>query len=453
MASAVPDAGSPQLQRKLGPIQVQLIAIGGVIGSSYFLGLGELISRLGPSVVLAFMLGGVIVWLVGRGMGELCAENPRDGSFVSYANETVGPAWAAGVGWSYWFDWCAYIASEMIGGGIIMHKFVPGIPAFAWTALLASLVTLMNLLDVRWFAAIDSALALVKIAAAAAFAFVGIAILFGIMGHGGGPVGLSLLLPHREVADLFPAGGAAVLLSMVLILVNFAGTEIIALASAETEDPAKHIAADCRRVAISIVALFVLPLLVLVSIYPYNHGTLDESVFSSALASHGFRWAAAFFSFIALTAGFSCANSGLYGTVRAMYGLGKEGLAPAAVTKLNKHSVPAVATFITVCGCWAFFPLYVFFKGTSFYTWLMAVSGFCGGVCWLSISWSHLRFRKARDGKAPAWAYFAVWLQFFILMLIPFSAEFRGCLLIGIPALVIPMLIARWRGPKTLPNT
>ncbi len=435
------------LKRSLGPIQVQLISIGAIIGSSYVLGLGDLIAQLGPSIILAFALGGIIVWLVALAMGELCREMPREGSFVSFAKELIGAPWAAGVGWSYWFDWCAYIASEMIGGGILLHAFVPAVPAMAWTASLGFAVTLFNLLDVKWFGAIDSALSLIKVVAVVGFAFFGIAIWLGFTGTSE-PVGLSVLHSGTWSQSLFPSGGLAVVLSMVIILVNYAGTEVVALASAETDNPTAHIARDCQRVAISIVILFVIPLFILVSIFPYSKATLNESVFASALNHYHFHWAAASISFVALTAAISCANSGLYGTVRALYGLGKEGLAPKFVTKLNAESIPGAATWMTVAGFWAFIPFYIFFKDTSFYIWLLAVSGFTGAICWLSISWSHLRFRKMRDGTAPLWCYISISLQILCLSLIPFSKEFRGCLLIGIPALVIPILYIYLRDKK-----
>ena len=441
-AFPAPVTVSMALRRSLGSLQVQLISLGGIIGSSYFLGLGSLISSLGPSVVAAFALGGVIVYLVAAAMGELCAEMPREGSFVSFARELVGAPWAAGVGWSYWIDWCSYIASEMIGGGVILHEFAPAVPALGWSAVLAALVTAMNLLEVRWFGLIDSALSLVKVAAAALFALLGFAIWAGWTG---GP-----FIGARNLGALFPAGGWAVPLSMMIVLVNLAGTELMALSAAESKDRAA-IARDCRRVAVSAVLLFVLPLLALVAIFPYRDASLERSAFAAALDSHGLRWAAAAISAVTLSAAFSCANSGLYGTVRALYGLGKEGLAPAAVTRLNHADVPAAATWATIAGCWAFLPLLLLYEGTSFYTWLLAVSGFTGALCWLSISWCHLRFRKARDGRAPLWCYASVALQLGCLGLVPFSREFRGCLVIAIPSLLVPMAVV-WLRDRNGPS-
>jgi AAT family amino acid transporter len=332
----------------------------------------------------------------------------------------------------------------MIGGGIILYKFLPQIPAIGWTALLGIAVTALNLMDVKWFGIIDSVMSFVKVLAVSMFIIIGLAIWLGLTGSGSF-IGTSVLISAPTVKEsLFPAGGWAVVLSMVIILVNCAGTELIALSAAESDDPKKHIARDSKRVAISTITAFVVPLAILVLIYPWSKGSLTESIFSAALDSHGFRWAAVFFSFVTLTAAISCANSGLYGTVRALYGLAKEGLAPKILTRLNEASVPSVATWVTIFGCWAFFPLYLFFSGTAFYTWLLAVAGFTGAICWLSISLSHLKFRKKRDGKAPFWTYLSVFLQAMVLLIIPFSKEFRGCLFIGIPALIIPMWVV-WR--------
>ncbi|MBK9294106.1 MAG: amino acid permease [Oligoflexia bacterium] len=435
-----------KLKRAFGSIQVQLISLGGIIGSSYFLGLGELISRLGPSVVVAFALGGIIVWYVAVAMGELCVAMPREGSLVSFSKELIGAPFAAGIGWSYWFNWVAYIASEMIGGGIILHKFLPQIPAMGWTAVLGIAVSILNLMEVKWFGLIDSVLSFIKVLAICLFALLGVFIWLGFAGNQG-YVGTKILITQNEslTAALFPAGFVAVILSMVIVLVNCAGTELIALSSAETDDPKKHVVRDSKRVALSTVALFVIPLSVLMLIFPWSQSNLENSVFSVALESYGFRWAAVAFSFVTLTAAISCANSGLYGTVRALYGLGKEGLGPKILTKLNHAAVPSVATWVTIFGCWAFFPLYLFFEGTKFYIWLLSVAGFSGAVCWLSISLSHFNYCRKTFGKAPRWAYFSIAFQVFVLSIIPFSDDFRDCLIIGIPALVVPMLIVYYK--------
>jgi amino acid transporter, AAT family len=440
------------LRRGLNAVHVQLISLGGIIGSCYFLGIGYNVAQVGPATALALMLGGLIVWLVANGMGELCVALPRAGSFVSFAREMVGRPWAAGVGWSYWFNWCAYVPSEMIAGGIIMNHFLPQLPVMFWAMVFGGVITFVNLGHVKAFGNIESALALIKIAAIIMFCVIGVLIWSGSIGPQRQFLGTRYLTGGHGLAGLFPAGVPAALLTMVMILVNYQGTEIVAISAAETKNPEKNIPTAIRNVAYRIVAIFVVPVIILVSILPHKEAGLEDSVFAHALTRYGMSWVGGVFSFVVLTAALSCANSGLYGTIRSIYSLSREGLAPAWLSKLNRHGVPARATLLTIGVCWAFVPLFLVFQKSAFYTWLLSVSGFTGAVCWISISWCQLRFRKrilargytSRDlvFAAPAFpylSYFAIWVQIGCLVAVALNRQLRSCLVMGIPAVLIPL--------------
>jgi AAT family amino acid transporter len=114
------------LRRALKQRHLQLIALGGIIGSGYFLGTGQILSTVGPAAVLSYMLGGIIVICVMLCLGELAVACPVSSSFVTYARQLISPTWACGVGWSYWLTWVAYVPAEMIAAGIIMESLVPG---------------------------------------------------------------------------------------------------------------------------------------------------------------------------------------------------------------------------------------------------------------------------------------------------------------------------------------
>lgn len=448
-------AAPATLRRGLSAFNVQMISLGGIIGSCYFLGIGDTVSRVGPATALSLLLGGAIVWLVANAMGELCVGLPRSGSFVSYAGELVSRPWAAGVGWSYWINWCAYVPSEMVAAGIIMNGFVPSVPVMVWAILFGGLLTFVNLRNVKSFGAIESTLAMIKISAIALFCVIGLLLWTGAIGQQGF-LGARVLTGGRGLEGLAPAGVLAILNTMVIILVNYQGTEIVALSAAETENPEKNIPVVIRNVAFRIVAIFVLPVAILVSIYPSSEAGLEGSVFAAALAKHGLSWAGSVLSGVVLVAALSCANSGMYGNTRALYSLAREGLAPRALAKLNKNQVPARATLATVGLCWAFIPLFSLFKGTSFYTWLLSVSGFTGAVCWISISWCQLRFRRRvrargyRDRdlpfRAPLFPYLAhvaIWAQLGCLVFVALNPTLRACLVIGVPAVIVPLGIAQ----------
>lgn len=442
------------LSRGLGSIQIQLISIGGIIGSAYFLGVGSLVAENGPSVVIAFLLGGLIAWFVAMAMGELCVSMPRDGSFVSQSSELLGKHWAAGVGWSYWFNWCAYIPSEMIAGGMILNTLFPQISVIVWASLFAALITAMNLVHIKYFGTIESGLSLLKVAAMLLFSAAAITVV--------GQESSSTLLSRFEFSSRASFGSAGFLVTMVLVLVNFQGTELIALSSSETKDPQNSIPRAARNVAMRAILLYAIPLTLLILIFPWREAKVEQSIFSEALLKRGFPGLATFLKLVIITAALSCANSGLYGAVRSLYGLGKEGLAPSWVTTLSPKGVPAYATWLTIAVCWSFLPLYLLFEGTHFYTWLLSVSGFTGAMCWISITLCQIKFRTQlrRQGKEATMVYRMPWFpalswislvaQILCVCFIAWHPTLRSSLYLGIPAILIPIIISFFREKRLL---
>jgi len=442
------------LRRGLKLRHVQLMALGGIIGSCYFLGAGYTIGEVGPAAALAYILGGCIIYMVMLCLGELAVALPTSGSFVTYAADYISPAWACGVGWSYWINWVAYVPSEMIAAGIIMHTFFPMISPLWWAVFFGLLLTIVNISQVSAFGEIEFWFALIKIVAIIMFCVLAVLIFFGIIGDGTGIIGTKFLTGN---GGFFPAGKWAVLLTMVMILVNFQGSEIIGLGAGETKDPGKSIPVAIRNISYRIVALYVIPLLLLVTIFPWEKAGLEESVFAAALQSYGLNWAAGIFSFVIITAGLSCANSGLYGTVRSLHALAREGMAPRCFARLNKNGVPANATYLTIACCWLFIVLYTFDQSGWFYTYLLALSGFTGEICWISICWSQLNFRKrllkagytTADLKfATPWypilPHVAIWSQVACLVLVAWNPDLRPALYLGVPAVFVPMIIYKF---------
>ena len=113
------------LNRGIKAWHVSLIALGGIIGSCYFLGLGLTFSEMGPGAVLiAYIIGGITIYGVMQSFGELLVNIPRRGSFVSYASEFMGDTAATGIAWAYWFNWVAYVPSEALATGVFMNYFI-----------------------------------------------------------------------------------------------------------------------------------------------------------------------------------------------------------------------------------------------------------------------------------------------------------------------------------------
>lgn len=442
-----------KMNRGLKNRHLQLISLGGVIGSGYFLGTGYVLEKAGPAAVIAYLLGGLIVLCVMLCLAELAVEKPISGSFVTYAREHISPTWACGVGWSYWATWVAYVPSEMIAAGIIMNGFIPEVSQLWWAVFFGLLVTIINLFHVDKFGECESWLSLVKIVALLAFSAVAALICLGAIGSQGA-LGASVLLGSGGFA---PNGYWAIGLTMVIILVNFQGTEIIGLAAGECEKPEESIPIAVRNVTWRIIALYIIPITLLVSILPWDRASLEESVFAAAMVQYGFTKFGALFAFVILTAAISCSNSGLYGAARALYALAKLDMAPRPFAELSRKGVPSKAILISICACWAVILLYSFDPNSAVYTYLLAVSGFTGAIAWISICWSQYRSRRrmiaqGREGelryKTPFFPYvtiFGIWAQVVCLVVMAFTPDLREAFCAGIPLLVLPMVWYRVR--------
>lgn len=388
-AKPIKDSG---YNRGLKDRHVQLIALGGIIGSCYFLGTGEVINVVGPAVFIAYMLGGLIIFLTMLCMGELAVAIPISGSFVTYTADFISPSIACGVGWSYWISWVAYIPAECVAGGIIMEMFT-GVNGYIWAVCFGLLITYINLAKVDTFGEIEFWLALIKIIALMGFVILAILIFFGVV-HGTEPPGIIGFKYIFQDGGLLPNGVMSLLTAMVLLLVNYQGSEIIGLAAGESENPARMIPHAIRNVTFRILFIYIIPVFCLVLIFPWQKAGLSNSVFADALNFYGLKWAGAVTSFVTLTATLSCANSGFYGTVRSLNALARDGMAPHTFAKFNHNSIPQNAVIATLIGVWSLLGVGFFFGQTKLYIALLLVSGFTGTLAWISLCISQISFRN-----------------------------------------------------------
>lgn len=465
------------LARGIMPWHVSLIALGGIIGSCYFLGLGLTFSEMGPGAVLvAYAVAGVTIYGVMQSFSELLVNIPRRGSFVSYTREFLGDTASVGIGWAFWANWVVYIPSEALACAIFMNYFVTlpvgeAASTFIWGIISLIILTAVNLYHVKWFGHIESVMALAKILAIVAFSIAAIGIYFGLIGNVNpytgqeGFIGSSIILGGEGsvMEKLFPSGGFIIITYMIWTLVNFQGSEIVGLSAAETQDPAKNVPLACKRVAYRIVLIYLIPVFLLTLIVPYAQAGLDESIFAATLGAYGLKWAAGLFTVITLIAAFSCANSGFYGTIRALYGLSVEGLAPKFLSRLNHFNVPQNATIFTIIPIWLVFLLGFGSdvlglwgeEGLPLYANLLGISGFTGTLCWVGICWSQIVFRKklkergylveesltVKAAMYPGLAYFAIVLQIGAMVLLVFEDGGMPVVVISLIAIFLPMLI------------
>jgi AAT family amino acid transporter len=293
---------------------------------------------------------------------------------------------------------------------------------FVYGVIALALLTLINIYQVKWFGHLESIMAIIKIIAVILFVIAAIIIWMGVWNHGAvmsnedgetftigaGFIGLKAMLGTAGGAavstaqQLFPSGGFIIITMMIWTLVNFQGSEIVGLSAAETQDPAKNVPAACKKVAFRIILIYLVPIFVLSLIMPYFAATLEDSVFAQALVAYGFGWGAKLFEIVTLIAAFSCANSGFYGTVRSLYGLSVEGLAPKFLSDLNRFNTPQKATIFSLVFVWIIFVFSFLIvnvgwgggEDNKLYIALIGIAGFTGTLCWVGILYSQIRFRK-----------------------------------------------------------
>lgn len=439
------------LRKDLKLRHMELISLGGIIGSAFFLGTGYAINVVGPAVLISYALGGLIVFLVMLCLSELTVAMPCSSSFIQYSRDYISPSWACGTGWSYWLNWCAYIPAECTAAGIIMHVLIPEVGAFIWALGFALIITVINLSKVKIFGELEFWLSLVKIVAIVGFSILAIAIFFGFhRGEGSGIIGTQYILGD---GGFFPNGHLIVITMMVILLVNFQGSEIVCIAAAECADTDAAIPRAARNVAIRIVVLYLVPVLLMVLIYPWAKMNDLNSVFVDVLGSYGFHWAAGVFSFVVLSAALSCANGGMYATVRILYGLSSQKMAPRFLSKLNKNQVPINAALATLVVVWLFLAGSFFFSSSQAFAYLLSISGFTGAICWISICWSQYNFRKQcnRNGVSlkgkfrtpfyPVVPLLGIWLQVGCLVMLFWNEALRPAFYFGVPVVIVPVVV------------
>lgn len=437
------------LQRGLKTRHISLIALGGIIGSSYFLGTGYLLNQVGPCACLAYILGGLISYLTLACLAELAVSSPSQGSFVHAAAMHISPSWACGVGWSYWFCWVIYIPSECIGGALIMNYFVPEVPQSLWAVFFGLIITLCNVMSVKIFGEAEFWLALLKIVLLIGFCIVAGLILLGWVGFP--KYSYSAIQPFSSFKNMFPNGISILFINMLILMANFQGSEIIGLTATEAEHPKEAVPKALEKVSLRIIGLYIIPTLLLSLLLPWKEAGLDQNAFSMALNKYGLSKLASIFSFVIVTGAISSSNGGLYATIRTLFSLGERGMGPKCLTKVSSHGIPIYATVYTLLAVWLILLLSIFGSLDSIYALLLATSGFTGSICWISICWSQLIFRKhfKEEGvrltyRVPLFPYlthFAIWLQVFLLFVVLFYPNTRASFYLGMPVLLLPMLI------------
>lgn len=341
------DNDGEHLQRSLSNRHIQLIAIGGAIGTGLFMGSGKTISVAGPSIILVYSLIGVMLFFVMRAMGELLLHNLQYKSFQDFAADLLGP-WAAFFsGWTYWLCWVVTGMADIVA---VSNYWQFWVPSKNWSLVLAvgTLVVLflLNLLTVRLFGELEFWFALIKVIAIIVLIVLGAVLLVvRFTEPSGARAGLANLWTH---GGFFPTGANGFLAGFQIAVFAYVGIELVGTAAAETHDPVRNLPKAINAVPVRVLVFYVAALTAIMCVTPWNSLDPGQSPFVTMFGLVGFGAAAAVMNFVVITAAASGANSGLYSTSRMLYGLAHKGMASDGFGRLTRNGVPAWGLFITV---------------------------------------------------------------------------------------------------------
>lgn len=384
-----------ELQRGLKNRHVQLISIGGAIGTGLFLGSGKSIQLAGPSILFAYLITGCICFFIMRALGELLLSNTNNHSFLDFIAEYLGKKAAFVTGWTYWFCWIAIAMADLTAMGMYVRYWAPGIPQ--WLPEIIALVLLLglNMVAVSLFGELEFWFALIKVVAIIAFIIIGAYMIITHYKTSAGIVSISNLWSH---GGFFPKGGKGFILSFQMVTFAFAGIELVGVVAGETKNPEKVLPEAINNIPIRIILFYLGSLFVIMSIYPWNSLNADNSPFVEVFSEIGITIAASLINLVVLSAASSACNSAIYSTGRMLRSLSQEGSAPKRFRRLTAHRVPGNAlVFSTIVIFISVVLNYI--MPSEVFTLISSIATTCFLFIWSMLIYTHLKYRKSILGK------------------------------------------------------
>jgi aromatic amino acid transport protein AroP len=391
------------LKRGLKNRHIQLIALGGAIGTGLFLGIAQTIRLAGPSALLGYALAGLIAFFIMRQLGEMVVEEPVAGSFSYFANRYWGSLAGFMSGWNYWVLYVLVSMAELSAVGIYVQYWWPGVPTWTSALFFYLAINAINLLHVKLFGEMEFWFAIIKVMAILGMIAFGGYLL--ISGEGGASASVANLW---QLGGFFPHGVSGLVMAMAIIMFSFGGLELVGITAAEADDPAKSIPKATNQVIYRILIFYIGALAVLLSLFPWDKVQEGGSPFVMIFHALDSELVATILNIVVLTAALSVYNSCVYCNSRMLLGLAVQGNAPAALRRVNSRGIPVVALGVSAVATAGCVLINYLMPGKAFGL-LMALVVAALIINWAMISITHLKFRQAmaRRGVTPRYRSWA----------------------------------------------
>ncbi|MFW1953675.1 amino acid permease [Acinetobacter beijerinckii] len=443
------------LQHGLSNRHIQLIALGGAIGTGLFLGISQSIKLAGPSVILGYAIAGLIAFLMMRQLGEMVVQEPVSGSFSHFAYKYWGSFAGFMSGWNYWVLNILVCMAELSAIGLYIQYWWPEIPTWASALVFFLLINGINLLHVKLFGEMEFWFSIIKILA-----------ILAMIGFGSYLLATGTAGPQASISNLwalggfFPFGVEGLVMAMAVIIFAFGGIELFGITAAEARDPDKTLPKAVNQIIYRILIFYIATLFILFALFPWNQMANGGSPFVMVFASLDSHGVATMLNFVILTAAVSVYNGTSYCSSRMLLGLAQQGNAPKFLEKINKNGIPTNAVLVSAFVTVLCVLLNYAFPEKAFGLLMMLVVGAIV-INWIVISWTHLKFRKAMQAqgqstKFPSIAYpfsnyLCIIFMLGILVVMSLTPDMRIAVMM-IPAWILCLMLAYYLKQRKLRN-
>lgn len=376
------------LVRQLSSAQQTTMALGGAIGTGLFLASGLSVNVAGPAVVISYLIVAGVSLLLGRALTEMAVTHPTAGAFGVYAAMYVSPFAGYAVRVSYWLMQVVATGGQLVAASIYMGFWFPAVPGAFWVLVFSVLLLYTNSWAVGRLGALEYWLVMVKVWALIIFSGLAVLVVFGLTGEPA--LGFSNLTRHGGFA---PLGISGVWLGCCFAIYSFIGVEIVAVTSGEASDPAATIPRAMRRMVLGLSAIYIVTVVLLSALTPWNELGVGESPFVRVMSDLGIPGAAGVMNFVVLSAALSSSNANLYLIARTLFSLARAGFVPKALGEVTERGAPVKALIVSGLGL-AVAVLVRALWPESAYVWFFGVALFGALFVWLMIFLTHIAYRK-----------------------------------------------------------
>lgn len=367
-----------------------MIALGSAIGTGLFFGAGESIKLAGPSILLSYAIGGIIMYIVVRALGEMTVHEPNAGSFSYYAYKYIGDYAGFVAGWNYWFNYIIVSMLELTATTMFLDYWFPNASHWLITLNILVIFAIINLMNVKFYGEFEFWFAGIKVFVIIALIILGIYLIITSSNDIHNSTSINNLWSY---GGFFANGYNGLLLSFVVVIFSFGGTELVGITAGEAQNPHKTIPMAINGIIVRIIIFYIATLAIVLCLYPWNKINNTISPFVDVFSKIGIAKAAAVINFVAITAALSSLNSGIYGTARMVYGLSRQHNAPKILSRLNNNATPYMAILFSLFFIFITVVLNYLYPKQIFGI-LLAIATIAAIINWIIILITQICFRK-----------------------------------------------------------